>query len=72
MWASWDFVGYCYLGLYCALESCRHLGMVYSGLKSPALSGIWTPEIDFIRGDRLEGDLIQEMETLFFSKATPG
>lgn len=55
-------VGYGYLGPYYTLESCCHLEMVYSGLKTPALCGIWTPEIDFIRGDRLEGDLTQEME----------
>lgn len=65
-------VGYGYLGPYCALESCCHLEMVCSGLKTPALYGIWTPEIDFIRGDRLEGDLTQEMETYFLSKATSG
>lgn len=60
-----------YLGSRCILESYCPLEMMFSGLKIPALCGTWTPEVDFIREGRLEGDLTQEMETYFLSKAIP-
>lgn len=64
-------VEYGYLGPCCILESYCPLEMMFSGLEIPAFCGTWTPEVDFIGEGRLEGDLTQEMETYFFSKAMP-
>lgn len=43
--------------------------MAILGYVMPAICGTWASEVDFTRRSRIEGDLVQEMETEFFNKA---